>query len=324
MKLHQLSYVAAIAQNELNITAAAEKLDTTQPAISKQLRMLENELGFTIFIRSGRTLSKVTPAGQRVIDGALRILREAQSISAIADEFRDQGHGVLSIGTTHTQARYFLPPVVRRFRHLYPNVRFHLHQGTNEQIAEMARLGRIDLAIINGAADAFGELVVLPCYRWGRRLVVPAAHALTKLRQPQLSEVAQFPLVIYVFSDSKQSALQDVFSAAGLAPRVAMTARDADVVKAYVRLGLGVGVVANLAVDLRTDADLVSIDASHLFPTQTTWIGFRPRSIVRRYMYDFLQLAAPHLSRNIVDRVDGVVARSEIDAVLRDVPIPVR
>lgn len=324
MKLHQLSYVAAIAQSELNITAAAEKLETTQPAISRQLRMLENELGFTIFIRSGRTLSKVTPPGQRVVEGALRILRETRNISDIAEETRNEGRGVLSIGTTHTQARYFLPSVVRKFRHMYPNVSFHLHQGTSEQIAAMARLGRIDLAIINGAADPAGDLVRLPCYRWSRQLVVPVSHALAKRdTPPQLADLAKFPLVLYVFSDSAASTLTDVFHGAGLAPRVAMTARDSDVVKTYVRLGLGVGIVANIAVEPGADADLVSIDASHLFPVQTTWIGFRPRSIVRRYVYDFVELAAPHLTSKVLDAVDRA-EREEIEHILKDVPIPLR
>jgi len=325
MKLQQLRFLAAVAQNDLNITAAASKLCTTQPAVSKQLRLLEDELGFNIFVRSGRTLAKITPPGERVVQCAMRILREAANIKGVSAEFKDENKGTLSIGTTHTQARYVLPAVIREFRARYPNVQFHLHQGTSEQIAEMAQTNRIDLAIATGATNLFGHYVLLPCYRWNRRIIVPATHPLAKIEKPTLKQIAAFPIVTYVFSFTGPSSLNDIFAEAGLRPDIALTARDADVIKTYVRLGLGVGIIADMALDKNgPDADLVSIDASHLFPVHTTWIGYARDTLLRRYMYDFLSLLAPHLTRKMVDRVSGARTQAEVDALFSDVPLPVR
>src|SRR5690349_8496347 len=168
MKLHQLRYLAAVAQSGLNITAAAQKLHTSQPGVSKQIKLLEDELGFQIFVREGRTLTRVTPAGRQVIERTLRVLQEVQSIKSLATELRDEGKGSLSIGTTHTQARYVLPDVIREFRSRFPNVRLNLHQGTSEQIAEMVEHDRVDCVIATGSEHLFEELTVLPCYRWHR------------------------------------------------------------------------------------------------------------------------------------------------------------
>ena len=284
MKLQQLRYLAAVAQSGLNITAAAEKLHTSQPAVSKQLKLLEDELGFRIFVRSGRTLTKITPAGQQVIDRAVKILREVQNIKGISDDLKDEHRGTLSIGTTHTQARYVLPSVIQQFRARYPEVRLHLHQGTSEQIAEMAALDRIDFAIATGSHELFPNLVLLPCYQWYRRIVVPAGHPLAQVKKPTLAQIAAYPIVTYVFSFTGSSSLPQIFAKAGLTANVALTARDADVIKTYVRLGFGVGILADVAVDPETDKDLVSIDASHLFPLHTTWIGFSRGGLLRRYM----------------------------------------
>jgi LysR family cys regulon transcriptional activator len=325
MKLQQLRFLAAVAQTDLNITAAAAKLCTTQPAVSKQLRLLEDELGFSIFVRSGRTLTKITPPGERVVQCATRMLREVANIKGISAEFKDESKGTLSIGTTHTQARYVLPSVIREFRSRYPNVRFHLHQGTSEQIAEMAQTSRIDLAIATGSTSLFPNYVLLPCYRWHRRLVVPPTHPLAKIERPTLKQIAAFPIVTYVFSFSGPSSLHAIFAAAGLQPDIALTARDADVIKTYVRLGLGVGIIADMAIDTAgPDADLVSIDASHLFPQHTTWAGFARDSLLRRYTYDFLGLLGPHLTRKLVDRAGSARTQTEVDALFADVELPAR
>lgn len=324
MKLQQLRYLAAVAQTGLNITAAAEKLHTSQPAVSKQLKLLEDELGFNIFVRSGRTLTKITPAGQKVIDRALHILREVQNIKSISSDLKDEDRGTLSIGTTHTQARYVLPPVIQQFRAKYPNVDLHLHQGTSEQIAEMATLDRIDFAIATGSHDLFRKYVLLPCYQWHRHIVVPANHPLAAVKKPTLKQLAQFPIVTYVFSFTGPSSLHDLFAKSGLTPNVALTARDADVIKTYVRLGFGVGIVANVAVDPREDRDLVAIDASHLFPTHTTWIGFSRDGVLRRYMYEFMQLLAPHLNKRLVDRAANAQAQEEVDALFAEIELPKR
>jgi LysR family cys regulon transcriptional activator len=315
LKLQQLRFLAAVAQNGLNITAAAARLRASQPAVSRQLKLLEEELGFEIFARNGRTLTKVTASGQQVIDSALRILHDARVIRRIGEDFKDEARGTLSIGTTHTQARYVLPRVVKQFRARYPAVRLNLHQGTSEQIAAMAKLDGIDIAIATGAHDLFPQYTLLPCYRWFRRIVVPRDHVLGRIRNPTLTELASFPIVTYVFSLAGPSSLHELFAKEGLTPDIALTARDADVIKTYVRLGLGIGIVADVAIDPVLDSDLLSIDASHLFPVHTTWAGFMRGSLLRGYMYDFLQLLSPQLTRHLVERASLSSTQAEVDAL---------
>ncbi|MGB6449423.1 MAG: HTH-type transcriptional regulator CysB [Steroidobacteraceae bacterium] len=324
MKLHQLRYLAAVAQSGLNITAAAQKLHTSQPGVSKQIKLLEDELGFQIFTREGRNLTRITPAGQQVIERAVRILQETQAIRDLATELRDEGRGSLSIGTTHTQARYVLPGVISVFRGHYPQVRVNLHQGTTEQISEMVAQDRIDCAIATGSEHLFEDLTLLPCYRWHRVIVVPRDHPLATVPRPTLKQLGAYPLITYTFSFTGPSSLQQAFAKAGLTPDVAITARDADVIKAYVRLGLGVGLVAQMAVDPREDADLVALDASHLFVPHVTWIGFRRGVLLRKYMYDFIQLLAPHLDRRLVDRAHRMSSSAEVAALLAEVTLPER
>jgi LysR family cys regulon transcriptional activator len=322
MKLHQLRYLAAIADSGLNISAAAEKLHTSQPGVSRQIKLLEDELGFELFLREGRSLTRVTQAGQRVIERAQRVLKEIQAIKSLSLEMRDDQQGTLSIATTHTQARYVLPQAIQRFRERYPRVRLHLHQGTSEQIAEMMASEHIDMAIATGSHDLFGHHVLLPCYRWCRRLVVPKGHPLAAIAKPTIKQLAAYPIVTYVFSLSGPSSLKDTFARAGIEPEVALTARDADVIKTYVRLGLGVGIVAAMAIDPQEDSDLVSIDATHLFPAHTTWLGFRRGSFLRRYMFDFMREVAPHLERSLVNKATQADDQEALDAIFADVELP--
>jgi LysR family transcriptional regulator, cys regulon transcriptional activator len=323
MKLHQLRYLAAIAQSGLNITAAAQKLHTSQPGVSKQIKLLEDELGFQIFVREGRNLTRITPAGQQVIERALKILQEAQSIKDMSTELRDEGRGSLSIGTTHTQARYVLPSVIREFRGRYPQVRLNLHQGTSEQIAEMVANDRIDCAIATGSEQLFGELTLLPCYRWHRTVIVPRTHPLAEAGRLTFKALAAYPLITYTFSFTGPSSLHEAFARAGMVPNVAITARDADVIETYVRLGLGVGIVAHMAID-ENDPDLKAIDASHLFAAHTTWIGFRRGTLLRKYMYDFAQLLAPHLERRLIERAHRAASADEVRQMFADIELPQR
>ena len=324
MKLHQLRYLAAVAQTGLNITAAAEKLHTSQPGVSKQIKLLEDELGFQIFVRDGRNLTRVTPAGQQVIDRAIRILREVQNIKRLSDDLKDEERGTLSIATTHTQARYVLPGVVKAFRERYPEVKLHLHQGTSEQIAEMAALDRIDFAIATGSEALFDGYSLLPCYRWHRHVVVPARHALARVKKPTLKQLASHPIITYVFSFTGPSSLHGIFAKEGLVPNVVLTARDADVIKTYVRLGLGVGIVASMAIEAEGDADLVHIDTSDLFPAHTTWIGFRRGGLLRKYQLDFIQLFAPHLNRRLIERAAGASSPAEVEQLVADLDLPLK
>ena len=321
MKLHQLRYLAAVAQSGLNITAAAQKLHTSQPGVSKQIKLLEDELGFQIFVREGRNLTRITPAGQQVIERALKILQEAQSIRDLSTELRDEGRGSLSIGTTHTQARYVLPDVIREFRGRYPNVRLNLHQGTSEQIAEMVAHDRIDCAVATGSEHLFADLTLLPCYRWHRTVIVPRDHALASGGRLTLRALAAYPIITYTFSFTGPSSLHEAFAKAALTPNVAITARDADVIQTYVRLGLGVGIVAHMAFH-DDDPDLVAIDATHLFAAHTTWIGFRRGTLLRKYMYEFAQLLAPHLDRRLVDRAHRAATAEEVAQLFSDIELP--
>lgn len=324
MKLQQLRFLAAVVQNDLNLTAAANKLATTQPAVSKQLKALEDELGFRIFTRRGRSFTKVTPPGERIVMYALRALREVQNIKGVSEEFKQEDRGALSIGTTHTQARYVLPAVIQKFCEQYPAVKFHLHQGTSEQIAEMGKLGRIDFAIATGAHELFSHYVLLPYYRWQRRIIVPKKHPLAQVRKPTLEQLADYPLVTYVFSFTGPSSLHETFARVGLSPTIALTARDSDVIKTYVRLGLGVGIVAGMALEAKDSEDLVSIDAEHLFPAHTTWVGFVRDGLLRQYMYDFLQLLAPHLTRRLIDSAAGCETPQEVEALFAQIQLPNR
>jgi LysR family transcriptional regulator, cys regulon transcriptional activator len=324
MKLHQLRYLAAVAQNGLNITAAAEKLHTSQPGVSKQIKLLEDELGFQIFVRDGRNLARVTPAGQQVIDRAVRILREVQNIKRLSDDFKDEARGSLAIATTHTQARYVLPRVIKEFRETYPEVRMHLHQGTSEQLGELAALDRVDFVIATGSQSLFEGHALLPCYRWHRHVVVPKGHPLAKHKAPTLKQLAAYPIVTYVFGFSGPSSLMEIFAQEGLVPDVALTARDADVIKTYVRLGLGIGIVASMAIDPQEDADLVQIDTSHLFPTHTTWIGFRRGGLLRKYQLDFVQRFAPHLTRRVIEKAASATSQADVDELVKNLELPLR
>jgi LysR family cys regulon transcriptional activator len=324
MKLQQLRFLATVAQSELNVTAAAAKLHTTQPAVSKQLRQLEDELGFRIFERHGRALSRVTAPGERVVECAMRVLREVQNIRIISTDFKDESSGTLSIGTTHTQARYVLPPMIKLFRERFPRVQLNLLQGTSEQIAEMARSGRIDLAIATGAAPLLDGFLRLPCYRWHRQVIVPRGHPLEDATPLTLEKLGAHPIVSYVFSFTGPSSLSDAFMAHNIRPNIALAARDADVIKTYVRLGIGVGIVANMAIDPVADADLVVLDAAHLFPMHTTWVGLDRGSLLRRYVYDFMTLFAPHLTRRLVDSARASTSQAEADTLFRGIELPLR
>ncbi|MEX1080947.1 MAG: HTH-type transcriptional regulator CysB [Halofilum sp. (in: g-proteobacteria)] len=301
MTLRQLRYIVAVARYGLNVSATAEHLFTSQPGVSKQIRLLEDELGVEIFERTGRQLTRVTPAGEAILSLASHVLRETENIEQLAEEFRDPQSGSLTIATTHTQARYALPPVIERFIAAYPRVALHMQQGTPMQIAEMAATGSVDFAIATEAMEHFDDLVMMPCYHWDRAVVVRRDSPLAQKDQITLADVAEQPIITYVFGFTGRSRLDKAFNEAGLTPNVVLTATDADVIKTYVRLGLGVGIMANMAYEPASDSDLVCIDASHLFESSTTRIGFRRNTRLRGYMYAFIETFAPHLTRERVD-----------------------
>jgi len=308
MKLNQLRYICEVARRDLNVSAAAEALYTSQPGVSKQIRLLEGELGVQIFERSGKHLTQVTPAGKEILVAAERILGDVRNIRSIAQEHVDESRGSLTIATTHTQARWALPPVVKAFRERYPNVSLHMHQGTPMQIADQAARGVVDFAIATEAMELFEDLVMMPCYRWNRSVVVPTGHPLLDMQPLTIEALAGYPLVTYVFGFTGRSKLDKAYTEKGLAPDVVFTATDSEVIKTYVALGLGVGIIASMAFDPERDQGLEAIDASHLFEPSITNIGFRRGAYLRGYMQEFMGMFAPHLTEDVIRR--AVVARS--------------
>jgi len=323
MKLQQLRYIWEVAHHDLNVSATAQSLYTSQPGISKQIRLLEDELGVEIFARSGKHLTHVTPAGEAILQTAGEVLRKVESIKQVAQEYSNERKGSLSIATTHTQARYALPATIRSFIERYPDVSLHMHQGTPMQISEMAADGTVDFAIATEALELFSDLIMLPCYRWNRCVLVPRDHPLTQLSELTLEDVAAHPIVTYVFGFTGRSKLDEAFMARGLVPKVVFTAADADVIKTYVRLGLGIGIVAAMAYDERADADLVALDATRLFASSVTRIGCRRGTFLRGYMYDFIEDFAPHLTRDIVKEAFTHHSKTELEALFADIELPV-
>jgi DNA-binding transcriptional LysR family regulator len=300
MTLVQLRYLVAIADAGLNITLAADHVHATQPGLSKQLKQLEDELGFRLFVRKGRSLDAVTHAGRQVLERARTILAEAASIRSIAANLRNEAHGELRIATTHTQARFALPASIAALNLAYPLVSVHLQPGQDADVLAQLDAGRVDMAVVStaGAPPIIG--IALPVYRWNRVVVAPTGHALARRSlPPTLAELAAQPLISYDSSVRPESSLRQAFVAAGLKPQITMTAGDADLIKTYVRAGLGIGVLAEMAM-LSSDADLQVLPADHLFPQCTTWIVLRREAVLREFVLEFIGQFAPHLDRRDV------------------------
>ncbi len=301
MKLQQLVYIREVARRDLNVSAAADALHTAQPGVSSQIRLLEDELSVQIFERNGKRLVGITQPGRAILEIAERVLQEVDNIKKVSGEFSNEGNGRLSIATTHTQARYALPPVIAEFKKRYPDVRLELHQGSPAHVASLAVKGIVDVAIATEAIGDFSDLIMMPCYEWNRCVVCPPTHPLVKEQPLTLKALAQYPIVTYDFAVAGRTKINKAFEDQGLEPNIVLTAIDSDVIKTYVELGLGVGVLATMAFDEARDKGLVAIDASHLFEPSVTRIGIRRGSYLRRYLYDFIELFAPHLDRNAVD-----------------------
>ena len=301
MNLRQLQYLHEVAKQDLSISKAAKALYTSQPGMSKQIRMLEVELGIEIFARSGKRLVAITEPGRRVLALVAQLLGEAENIRKVGSEFADEDSGDLTIATTHTQARYALPAVVKKFVARYPRVRVRLHQGNPTQIAEMTISGEADLAIATEAIAEYDELAMLPCYEWNRSVIAPPRHPLLRERRLTLEKIARYPIVTYDFAFAGRSQMNQAFAARGLTPDVVLTAIDADVIKTYVELGLGIGIIASMAFDPKRDRNLRAIDVGNLFEPNSTKIGIRRGMYLRGYVYDFIELFAPKLTRKAVD-----------------------
>lgn len=302
MKLQQLRYLVEVFQAGLNVSQAAENLHTSQPGVSKQIRLLEEELGVDVFVRNGKRVVGVTEPGRIILEMATRVLLEARNLKEAGREFSSHDTGTLTLATTHTQARYMLPDVIRKFSAQYPQVRLNLHQGNPVHVAEEVVAGRADLAIATEGLDQFSDLCVLPCYQWNRVVVVPPGHPLLGVSSLTLKHLADYPLITYDFAFTGRSRINQAFEHKGLIPNVVLTALDSDVIKTYVELGMGVGLIASMAYDERRDSGLRALDVSHLFENSTTRIGIRKGTFLRQYQYDFIALFAPHLTRDVVEQ----------------------
>lgn len=302
VKLQQLRYLREIVRAGLSVSEAAKALHTSQPGVSKQIQILEHELGVRIFERHGKRIVDVTAPGRAVLTIAERLLADSENLKRVSEEFRNEASGRFTIATTHTQARYVLPAVIKRFMGLYPAVQLNIHQGNPTQVAQQAVSGEADLAIATEAFEQFeDELVLLPCYQWNRSVIVPPGHELLAEQPLTLEAIARYPIITYDFAFTGRSQMNKAFELRGLTPNVVLTAIDADVIKAYVELGLGIGVIASMAFDARRDAGLRAIDTSHLFESSTTRIGFRRGAFLRRYVFDFIELFAPQFKRETIE-----------------------
>ncbi|MDD2685059.1 MAG: HTH-type transcriptional regulator CysB [Gallionella sp.] len=300
MNLQQLRYLNEIVRCNLNISDAANALYTSQPGVSKQIKLLEEELGIDIFVRNGKRIVAVTEPGKSVVEIAQRVLRETENLKQVGQEFKRQDSGSLTIATTHTQARYALPQVVKAFTLSYPGVKLGLHQGSPTQIAEQVLSGEADIGIATESLSLYDELVTLPCYEWHHCIVVPLEHPLLQEKRLTLKKLAQYPIITYDFAFTGRNKINQAFSEAGIEPNIALTAIDADVIKTYVELGLGVGIVAQMAFIPDRDRHLRMIDAGHLFEASTTRVAIRQNQYLRGFAYHFIELFAPHLTRDVV------------------------
>ena len=318
MNLHQFRYVQEAVRRDLNLTEAAKALHTSQPGVSKAILELEDELGIDIFARHGKRLRRVTEPGEHVVRSIELILREVGNLKRIGDEYAKQDVGTLSIATTHHQARYALPGPIGQMRKRFPKVSIALHQGTPDEVARLVRHEQADLGIATESLELVPELVTMPCYEWQHVLVVPAGHPLGSVERPTLEQLAAEPLVTYHPAFAGRRRIDAAFQRAGLLPQVALEAIDADVIKTYVRLGLGVGIVAEAAMREESTAgggtgELVARPLGHLFGSNTTRIAFRKGAYLRNYVYAFAELTSDRLTRALVQRA---LAGDPVDWVL--------
>jgi LysR family cys regulon transcriptional activator len=302
VNLQQLRYLQEIVRQGLKISDAANALYTSQPGVSKQIKLLEDELGIEIFVRNGKRITAITEPGKAILEIAQRILLDTDNLKQVSEEFRAQDSGTLSIATTHTQARYALPPVVKQFIKRYPKVRLSLHQGSPTQIAELVLDGEADIAIATESLALYDELVTLPCYEWHHCIITPPKHPLLTEKKLTLEKVAQYPIITYDFAFTGRNKINAAFQAKGLTPNVVLTAIDTDVIKTYVELGLGIGIVAHMAFIPERDKQLRMLDAAHLFQPSTTRIALRHNEYLRGYAFDFIELFAPELTHDRINR----------------------
>ncbi|KFC65672.1 MULTISPECIES: CysB family HTH-type transcriptional regulator [unclassified Massilia] len=303
MNFQQLRSVREAARRDFNLTEVANALFTSQPGVSRQIRELEEELGVVIFERNGKRLTGLTPPGKGILKIVERLLVEAENLQQASAEFAAQDSGTLTVAVTHTQARYALPQVVQSFRNAFPGVRIALQQSAPEHIAEWVLSGKADIGIATEGLSAFPDLVSFPCYRWSHLIVAPEGHPIFSSSQPlRLEDLAEYPLITYDVGFTGRSHIDAAFVEAGLAPDIVLTAMDSDVIKQYVSLGMGVGIVASMAFDHGRDKGMRAIEASHLFAPNVTRLAVRKGSYLRAYAYHFIERFAQGYTRSDIEK----------------------
>jgi len=298
MKLQQLRCIYEVVQNQFNISRAAESIHTSQPGVSKQIQLLEEEIGVQLFQRNGKRLSGLSEPGIRVYESIVEIMREVKNIKNVSDEYERKDSGSFTIATTHTQARYKLPVVVESFVKMYPKINLNIHQGNPAQVTAQILNGEADVGIATESISLNDKIFCIPCYSWNRCLVMPKDHPLLKVEDITLKHLATYPMITYDYAFTGSTIVSKVFKEANIQPNIMLTAIDADVIKTYVSLNLGVGLIAEMAFDENKDKNLVSRDVSHLFPTSTTYIGIRQDTFIRGFTFDFIKMFTPHMEEN--------------------------
>lgn len=305
MNFQQLRSVREAVRQGFNLTLVAQALHTSQPGVSRQIRELEDELGIQLFHRAGKRLTGLTPPGQTVLPIIERLLQDADNLKRAGAEFAAKDSGTLTIAATHSQARYALPPAVRDFASAHPNVQLRLHQGSPRQVAELLIDGTADIGIATEALAGYSELIALPCYQWTHKVIVPPAHPLAEDARTgvpmTLARLAQFPIVTYEPGFTGRSHIDEAFQRQGLQLNIVLSAMDADVIKTYVELGMGVGIIAAIAYDEQRDSQLAAIDARHLFASNMTRLALRRGAFLRGYVYEFIRSFASPLTREVID-----------------------
>ena len=300
MKLQQIKYIFEVARNQLNVSATAESLFTSQPGISKQIRLLEDELGVEIFVRSGKHLTNITPAGREILPIAENILKQVRTIQDIAASHVDQKEGRLNLSCTHTFSRYFLPQIVEAYRKKYAKVSMHIYQGGMHNTDEELDDGKLDFALVHQGEEVFNDKIQLPCFYWNRCIIVPKEHSLTRVESLNLDLLAQYPLLTHTSSGGNSNRIEQLFKENGFSPDIVFSATDCEIIKSYVRMGLGVGIIASMAYEDDLDSDLISIPIEHLMPPELVNVVFDRNLYFREYIFAFIESLAPQLSKNLI------------------------
>ena len=303
MKLQQLRCIFQIVQSEFNISKASEVLNTSQPGVSKQIKLLEDEIGIKIFQRNGKRLVNLTEPGELILSSIETILQESNNIKVISEEYIEKDQGTFTIATTHTQARYKLPKVVEEFVKKYPKTNLNIHQGNPSQVTDQIINGEADVGIATESINLSEDILTIPCYQWNRCVVMPKNHPLTEVRKITLEDLATYPMITYDYAFTGSTIVSEVFKNANIEPNIMLTAIDADVIKTYVSLNMGIGLIAEMAFDASTDHPMVSRDVSHLFPLSTTYIGIRRENFLRKYTSDFIRMFIPKVSENELKKI---------------------